>query len=131
MRGLGIVAALVLGINAAFTQQLGYMRDFEKIEKDCYFLRFDTEDEAISKHSKILDLNGIDTNFTKYDRGNNPVVFSYYKLNQKSNKIVSTFIIFHKGKFDVWFMEIEDKDTHFANVIDNTGSTVELIYVKP
>ena len=131
MRGLVIVAAFVLGINAAFTQQLGYMREFKKIEKDCYFLRFDTEYEAIRKHSETLDLNGIDTSFTKYDRGNNPVVFSYYKLNEKSNKIVSTFIILHDDKFDVWFMEIDDKDTHFANVIDNTGSAVELIYLRP
>lgn len=126
-----VIVMLALGANIAFTQQLGYMRDFDKVDKDCYFKRFDTEEEAIRKHSEILDLNGIDTNYTRYERGNNPIAFSHYKIDPNSRKIVATFIILHEEKYDVWFMEINDKSTHFAEVIDNTGAPVQLIYIKP
>jgi hypothetical protein len=126
-----VVAIMLLGSMTAFSQQLGYMRDFEKIDKDCYFLRFDTEEEAIRKHSYVLDMNGLDTNYTIYERGNNPIAFSYYKIKPNSNKVVVTFILLHNGKYDVWFMEVDDKDTHFADVIDNTGAPIELIYIKP
>jgi hypothetical protein len=131
MKRLIILALAILGISSAFTQQLGYMRDFEKIDKDCYMLSFDSEEEAIRKHSEILDLNGLDTTFTKYDRGNNPVVFSYFKIDPNSKEIVATFIFPKEGKFDVWFMEVKDQDTHFIDVVDKNGELIELIYKKP
>lgn len=126
-----LVALMLLGSMTAFTQQLGHMRGFEKVDKYCYFLRFDTEEEAINKHRQVLDLNGIDTTYTEYDRGNNPIAFSYYKIDPNSDRVVTTFIILHNGFYDVWFMEIEDKDTHFADVIDKTGEPVQLIYMRP
>jgi hypothetical protein len=107
------------------------MRDFEKVEKDCYMLSFDSEEDAIRKHSEILDLNGLDTTFTKYDRGNNPVVFSYFKIDPNSDEVVATFILQKDGKFDVWFMEVEDQDTHFIDVVDKNVDLIELIYKKP
>lgn len=134
MKRLIILALAIIGISSAFTQQLGYMRDFEKIDKDCYMLSFDSEEEAIRKHSEILDLNGLDTTFTKYDRGNNPVVFSYFKIDPNSKEIVATFIFPKEGKFDVWFMEVKDQDTHFIDVVDKNGELIELIeliYKKP
>jgi hypothetical protein len=131
MKWLIILALEILGISLAFTQQLGYMRDFEKVEKDCYMLSFDSEEDAIRKHSEILDLNGLDTTFTKYDRGNNPVVFSYFKIDPNSDEVVATFILQKDGKFDVWFMEVEDQDTHFIDVVDKNGDLIELIYKKP
>ena len=131
MKRLIILALAILGISSAFTQQLGYMRDFEKVEKDCYMLSFDSEEDAIRKHSEALDLNGLDTTYTKYDRGNNPVVFSYFKIDPNSDEVVATFILQKDGKFDVWFMEVEDQDTHFIDVVDKNGDLIELIYKKP
>jgi len=124
-----LMAMLLLGNSIAFTQQLNGIREFDKIDKDCYFRRCKTEDEAIRLHSLMLDFNGLDTTFTKYDRGNNPIAFSYY--NSSDDKIISTFIINYEGYYDVWFMKVNNVDTHFTDVIDNTGAPVELIYIKP
>jgi hypothetical protein len=44
---------------------------------------------------------------------------------------VATFIFPHEEYFDVWFMEVEDQDTHFIDVIDKNGDPIELIYIKP
>jgi len=131
MRRIFLMAMLLLGSSIAFTQRLKSTRDFDKIEKDCYFKRCMTEEQAIRLHSLMLDFNGLDTTFTRYDRGNNPVVFSYFKLDKSSDKIVATFIFPHDEYFDVWFMEVEDQDTHFLDVIDKNGDPIELIYIKP
>lgn len=131
MRHIFSIAVLLLGSSIACTQEFKSMRGFDKIDKDSYFKRCVTEEEAIKSHSSMLDFNNLDTTFTKYDRGNNPVVFSYFKLNQSSDKIVATFIFPWDGYFDVWFMEVEDRDTHFIDVIDKNGDLIELIYEKP
>jgi hypothetical protein len=127
-----IILTVALFCNTiALTQQLKSIKGFDKIDKDSYFKRCTTEEEAIRSHSLMLDFNNLDTTFTKYDRDNNPVVFSYFKLNQSSDKIVATFIFPHDSYFDVWFMEVEDQDTHFIDVIDKNGDLIELIYEKP
>lgn len=131
MRHIFLMTVLLLGNSIAFTQRLKSVRGFDRIDKDCYFKRCDTENEAIRSHSLMLDFNGLDTTFTKYDKGNNPVVFSYFKLDKSSDKIVATFIFPHEGYYDVWFMEVEDQDTHFLDVIDKNGDPIELIYIKP
>lgn len=126
-----IIAVLLLGSTTAFGQQLGYMRDFKKIDENSYMMTLKTEQEAVKMHQTILDLNGIDTTFTKYEWGNNPVVFSYFKLDPNSDEVVVTFIFPHKGKYDVWFMEIKDEDTYFIDVVDMYGESVQLKYIKP
>lgn len=129
MRSVFATAALVLGIGAAFSQSIKSISGFNEVESNCFFKRCSTENEAIKLHSLMLDFNGLDTTFTKYDRGNNPIAFSYY--NSSDDKIISTFIINYEGYYDIWFMEVDDRDTHFVDVIDNSGSPVELIYIKP
>lgn len=129
MRSVFATAALVLGISAAFSQSIKSISGFHEVESNCYFKRCSTENEAIRLHSLMLDFNGLDTTFTKYDRGNNPIAFSYYRL--ANSKIAATFIINNQIYYDVWFMEVDDRDTHFVDVIDNSGAPVELIYIKP
>ena len=130
MKTLVIVLVIFSYINA-FSQQLGYMRSFNKIDEDSYFITINSEEEAVKKHQEILDMNGIDTTFTSYQWGDNPLVFSYFKLDPNSDEVVITFIFPHKGKYDIWFMEIYDEDTYFIDVLDRNGETVQLKYIKP
>ena len=123
------VVVMLLGSISAFGQRLQFVDDFKKVGRDSYVLTFDSEEDAIRKHSYVLDMNGIDTNYTAYTRGDNPVVFSYYKLSK--NKVMATFIIRQIDKYDVCFIETDDKDTYFVDVIDNSGAPVQLIYLKP
>lgn len=124
-----VIAMMALSANMAFGQRLQFVDDFKKVGRDSYVLTFDSEEDAIRKHSYVLDMNGIDTNYTAYTRGDNPVVFSYYKLSK--NKVMATFIIRQIDKYDVCFIETDDKDTYFVDVIDNSGAPVQLIYLKP
>lgn len=126
-----IITSLLFAVSVAFTQDLQHMQDFKKVKKNSYFMQFSSEEEAIRKHSEILDLNDIDTNYTIYDRGNNPIAFSYFKLNPKSNKVLVTFVFRQVDFYEVHFMEIIDKDTYFVDLIDKNGESVQLIYLKP
>ena len=129
MKKVLAVVVMLLGSMSAFGQRLQFVDDFKKVGRDSYVLTFDSEEDAIRKHSYVLDMNGIDTNYTAYTRGDNPVVFSYYKLSK--NKVMATFIIRQIDKYDVCFIETDDKDTYFVDVIDNSGAPVQLIYLKP
>lgn len=128
MGRLVIVVMLMVSMSA-FTQRLQFVDDFRRVGRDSYVLTFDNEEDAIRKHSYVLDMNGIDTNYTVYTRGDNPVVFSYYKLSK--GKVMATFIIQQNDKYDVCFIETDDEDTYFVDVIDNSGAPVQLIYLKP
>ena len=107
------------------------MRGFEKLDNNDYFLRCSTEEEAIHKRNVVMDFNNIDTLRLNYYRGDNPVAINYLKIDKLSNNIISSFIIKHEDMFDIWFVETEDKDTYFMDVVDKNGDIHQLVYRKP
>lgn len=90
-----------------------------------------TEEEAIRTYSDVLDANGMDTTQSNFTRGDNPVVFSYFKENENSKKVNVGFIVKYDGKYDIWFTTIKDESTFFFSVVDKNGEKLDLIYEKP
>jgi hypothetical protein len=107
------------------------MRGFEKLDNNDYFLRCSTEEEAIHKRNVVMDFNNMDTMRLNYYRGDNPVALNYLKIDKSSNNIIVSFIIKHEDMFDIWFVEIEDKDTYFMDIADKNGDIHQLVYRKP
>jgi hypothetical protein len=107
------------------------MRGFERLDENTYFLRCSNEEEAIQKYMTVWDMNNIDTTRIHFYRGDNPVANGYFKVDKSSNEVVVSFIIKHNYDYDIWFMNVEDKDTHFLNVEDKYGNDYELNYRKP
>ncbi len=130
MSRLVIMAMLMLS-STVYSQRLGYMRRFEKLDDNTYFLRVQSEEEAIQKYMTVWDMNNIDTTRIHFYRGDNPVANGYFKVDKSSNEVVVSFIIKQNYEYDIWFMNIEDKDTHFLNVEDKNGNDYQLNYIKP
>jgi hypothetical protein len=126
-----VIVILLLNSSISLTQNLGGMRGFEKLDNNDYFLRCSTEEEAIHKRNVVMDFNNIDTLRLNYYRGDNPVAINYLKIDKLSNNIISSFIIKHEDMFDIWFVETEDKDTYFMDVVDKNGDIHQLVYRKP
>jgi hypothetical protein len=66
-----------------------------------------------------------------YYRGDNPVALNHFKVDKSSNKIITSFIIKEDEFFDIWFIEIDDEDTYFTDVVDKNGNIYQLKYIKP
>jgi hypothetical protein len=126
-----VIAILLLNSSIALTQRLAYMRGFERLDENTYFLRCSSEEEAIKQYMTVWDMNNIDTTRINFYRGDNPVANGYFKVDKSSNQVVSSFIVKHNYDYDIWFMQIEDKDTHFLNVEDKNGDIKQLTYIKP
>lgn len=126
-----VIVILLLNSSIALTQNLGGMRGFEKLDNNDYFLRCNTEEEAIHRRNVAMDYNNMDTLRLNYYRGDNPVALNYLKIDKSSNNVIVSFIIKHEDKFDIWFVEIEDKDTYFMDIADKNGDIYQLVYKKP
>ena len=126
-----VIVVMLMTSMTALTQNLGGMRGFEKLDNNDYFLRCSTEEEAIHKRNVVMDFNNMDTMRLNYYRGDNPVALNYLKIDKSSNNIIVSFIIKHEDMFDIWFVEIEDKDTYFMDIADKNGDIHQLVYRKP
>ena len=126
-----MIAAILMVSSAALAQNLGYMRGFEKLDNNDYYLRCNSEEEAIQKYMTVWDMNNIDTTRINFYRGDNPVANGYFKIDKTSNKVISSFIIKQDEFYDIWFVEIEDKDTYFMDVLDKNGDIHQITYIKP
>ena len=126
-----MIAAILMVSSAALTQNLGGMRGFEKLDNNDYYLRCSSEEEAIRRRNFSMDYNNIDTMRLNYYRGDNPVALNHFKIDKSSNKIITSFIIKKDEFFDIWFVEIEDKDTYFMDVEDKNGDIHQITYIKP
>lgn len=126
-----VIVAMLMTSMTALTQNLGGMRGFEKLDNNDYFLRCSSEEEAIQKYMTAWDLNNIDTTRINIYRGDNPVASGYFKIDKSSNKVISSFIVKHNYDYDIWFVEIEDKDTYFMDVLDKNGNIYQITYRKP
>jgi hypothetical protein len=121
------IAMLCTGVvKAQFTNLQG----FEK-NKYGHVRTVFTEEEAIKVYNYVMDKNGVDTLNGDYKRGENPVLFDYFKKDQKSNKVNIGLIISYEGVYDVLFMTIKDEDTVLFAVKDKNGELIDLIYDNP
>lgn len=126
-----VIVILLLNSSISLTQNLGGMRGFEKLDNNDYFLRCSSEEEAIRRRNFVMDFNNIDTMRLNYYRGDNPVATNYFKIDKSSNKVISSFIVKHNYDYDIWFVEIEDEDTYFMDVVDKNGDIKQLTHRKP
>lgn len=126
-----VIVAMLMTSMTALTQNLVGMRGFEKLDNNDYFLRCSSEEEAIQKYMTAWDLNNIDTTRINFYRGDNPIASTYFKIDKSSNKVIASFIVKHNYDYDIWFVEIEDKDTYFMDVLDKNGDIYQITYRKP
>ncbi len=126
-----VIVILLLNSSIALTQNLGGMRGFEKLDNNDYYLRCSSEEDAIRRRNFSMDYNNIDTMRLNYYRGDNPVALNHFKIDKLSNKIITSFIIKEDEFFDIWFIEIDDEDTYFTDVVDKNGNIYQLKYIKP
>lgn len=126
-----VIVVMLMTSMTALTQNLGGMRGFEKLDNNDYYLRCSSEEEAIRRRNFSMDYNNIDTMRLNYYRGDNPVALNHFKIDKSSNKIITSFIIKEDEFFDIWFIEIDDEDTYFTDVVDKNGNIYQLKYIKP
>jgi hypothetical protein len=125
-----IILTVALFCSTALNAQVKHLDGFEKTKLG-YIRTVFTEDEAIKTFSYVMDMNGVDTLQSVYTRGDNPVVFSFFKTNEKSKKVNVAAIIHYNGVYDVLFMTIKDQDATLFSVKDKNGEIIDLIYEKP
>jgi hypothetical protein len=125
-----IILTVALFCSTALNAQVKHLDGFEKTKLG-YIRTVFTEDEAIKTFSYVMDMNGVDTLQSVYTRGDNPVVFSFFKTDEKSKKVNVAAIIHYNGVYDVLFMTIKDQDATLFSVKDKNGEIIDLIYEKP
>ena len=124
-----LILTVALFCTTALNAQFTYMQGFEK-SKLGYTKTVFTEEEAISVYKYVMDKNGVDTLTFQYGRGKNPVVFDYFKSDEKSKKVNIGVIIGYDGVYDVLFMSIKDEDTTLFPIKDENGELIDLVYKK-
>jgi hypothetical protein len=128
MKKLILTVSLFCGMT--LNAQVKHLDGFTKYKTGHYKTTL-TEEEAIRIYSEVMDANGIDTLQSNFTRNDNPVVFSYFKFDEKPKKVNVGFIVKYEEKYDIWFTTIKDEDTFFFTVKDKNGEEIDLIYEKP
>jgi hypothetical protein len=128
MKKLILTIGLLCGLT--LNAQVKHLDGFTKYGTGHYKTTL-TEEEAIRTYSDVLDANDMDTTQSNFTRGDNPIVFSYFKSTPDSKKVNVGFIVKYENKYDVWFTTIKDENTFFFSVVDKNGEKIDLIYEKP
>jgi len=124
-----LILTVALFCTTALNAQFTHLQGFEK-SKLGYTRTVFTEEEAIKVYNYVMDKNGVDTLNSDYKRGKNPVMFDYFKPDEKSKKVNIGLIISYSGVYDVLFMTIKDEDTILFPIKDENGELIDLIYEK-
>lgn len=128
MGRLAVVVMLMVSMSS-FTQDLGYMRDFEKGKNGLYEMTFKDVREAIHKYNYVLDMNGSDTNYIIYNVSRNPIDFGYFSNNPNSDNVIVSIFLRDGNKYKIMFTEIDGTvDKYFFDVTDHNGVETELYY---
>lgn len=128
MGRLAVVVMLMVSMSS-FTQDLGYMRGFEKGKNGLYEMTFKDVREAIHKYNYVLDMNGSDTSDIIYNVSRNPIDFGYFSNNPNSDNVIVSIFLREGNKYKIMFTEIDGTvDKYFFDVTDHNGVETELYY---